>query len=130
MQFPTFFDSASDTSATDFAMSASVLGDVYDVLAAMKPASPELSPLARRAIESMDVALREAAGVPADIRWRIAYGALADFVDLCAREGFGIRDSDSFERLSTFLAENADLLATSADEAQPLHQVFEHARGC
>ncbi len=125
MQFQNFLAAASETSDMEIStVSASVVGDVYDVLAVVEPASPELSGLAGRAIESLDAALREAAGVPADVRWRIAYDALTAFVDAYARYSRSAGDLESFERLSNFLVENADLLRVSADEPEPLQRAL------
>jgi len=129
MQFPTFFEAASEASAFESAHSHSVVRDVYDVLSAAAPASPDLTPLAARAIETLDTALREAAGSPTDGRWRAAYYALAAFLECYARESRMTSNPESFERLGNFLAENADLVLDSAEKPVPFPRALAHAHG-
>ncbi len=129
MHLPNFLDAASDASAFEVSsISYSVVQDVYDVLGAAEPASPELPPLAARAVVSLNLALREAAGSPADERWRVAYDALAAFLDCYARQSRLTSDSDSFDRLSNFLVENADLVSVSAEKPPAFPRTLAHAR--
>ena len=130
MQFPNFLDAASNLSAFEVSyISSSVVDDVREVVAAAEPASPELSLLAARAIESLEIALQEAAGSPADGRWLVAYEMLAAFVDRYAQYSHGTGAPNSFGRLSGFLAENADLSQNGTERTQPFSPTLAHAHG-
>ena len=111
------------------AVASAVVREVYDVLSAVETAPPELSQLAGRAMLNLNVALHEASGAPGDARWRTAYDALAAFLDRSLFHAGGRVGCESFDRLSKFLGENADLSQDSARETEPLRRALVHAHG-
>ena len=111
------------------AVASAVVREISDVLSAVQPAPPELSQLAGRAMLNLNVALQDASGAPGDARWRTAYDALAVFLDRSLAHCGGRIPCKSFERLSNFLGENADLSPSSSHGAEPPHQALAHAHG-